>query len=211
LDYVEERNAMIRDCTLFSYGFVQANPGSIEISVAELESTESSGQGGTMNATALYFILGDDARDRQYRVILYFNTAGLPDKAAVTAAALKIKRQAIMGTDPFTDHQNIQVDIKKGAFSNITALQLGDFKVAASRANVAAFKNIPLAGNWYRASLMASAFPYINLAGVTQFRLRFKLDDNDDMSADYLRFFGGNYTANPTYRPVLIISYYIFP
>ena len=47
----------------------------------------------------------------------------------------------------------------------------------------------------------------INKVGVTQFRLRFTLDDNDDMGNDYIKFFSGNSTdAN---RPALIITYYL--
>jgi hypothetical protein len=30
-------------------------------------------------------------------------------------------------------------------------------------------------------------------AGLTQFRLRHETDDNDDLSADYLSFFSGDY------------------
>ena len=37
------------------------------------------------------------------------------------------------------------------------------------------------------------SFQFINKTGVTQFRLRFTLDDNDDMSADYMTFRSGNY------------------
>ena len=39
-----------------------------------LESTEDSNLGGSKNSTASTFILGDDARDRQFRTILHFPT-----------------------------------------------------------------------------------------------------------------------------------------
>jgi hypothetical protein len=32
----------------------------------------------------------------------------------------------------------------------------------------------------------------INKTGTTQFRLRFQKDDNDDLAADYLKFYSGN-------------------
>ncbi|MCQ3939414.1 MAG: hypothetical protein DPW18_20575, partial [Chloroflexi bacterium] len=40
-----------------------------------LESSETSGAGGTMNSSAATFNLGDDAANRQYRTILHFDTS----------------------------------------------------------------------------------------------------------------------------------------
>ena len=54
-----------------------------------LELSETSMMGGTMNAAATTFILGDDAGNRQYRAILSFNTASLPDAAVIQSAVLK--------------------------------------------------------------------------------------------------------------------------
>jgi hypothetical protein len=52
---------------------------------------------------------------------------------------------------------------------------------------------------------------YINTlasrGGVTQIRLRFKLDDNNNTIANYLSLYSGN--ASSSYRPQLIIEYYI--
>src|SRR6185295_1516944 len=48
-----------------------------------LESTETSGVGGTMNSSATTFNLGDDLVDRQYRAILHFDTSSLPDTAVI--------------------------------------------------------------------------------------------------------------------------------
>ncbi|MGC8855185.1 MAG: hypothetical protein ACP5QU_00115 [Anaerolineae bacterium] len=58
-----------------------------------------------------------------------------------------------------------------------------------------------------RHNLNPTAFSFLNKTGLTQFRLRFTKDDNDDRSADYLKFFSGN--AALAYRPVLIIEYYV--
>lgn len=46
-----------------------------------LESKETSNQGGTKNSTAVTFRFGDNAQDRQYRAVLQFPTASLPDNA----------------------------------------------------------------------------------------------------------------------------------
>jgi thermitase len=170
------------------------------------ESSESSNLGGSMNAPAATFYVGDAAGDRQYRAILSFNTFGLPDNAVITGVSFKIMQQGVVGTNPFSTHGNILMDIIKGAFSGSNALQLTDFQAAASANSVASITNTPSAG-WYSKVLTVATYPYINKVGVTQFRLRFTKDDNDDLAADYLAFYSGDGIADN--RPQLIIQYYI--
>jgi hypothetical protein len=158
-----------------------------------------------MNSTADTFRLGDDAADRQYRAILSFNTSALPDNAVITGARIRIRRQGLTGTDPFTTHGWLRADIRKGAFSNNPALQLSDFNASANRGAVAAFGRTPVNG-WYTASIGSGALAYINKAGITQFGLRFSLDDNDDGSADFVSFYSGDAATN---KPVLVITYYV--
>ncbi len=52
------------------------------------------------------------------------------------------------------------------------------------------------------------SFPLVNLTGHTQFRLRFKQDDNDDLGTDYLSFFTGD-AATPTDWPELVVTYFL--
>jgi hypothetical protein len=127
-----------------------------------LETSETSNKGGLINATAATFLLGDNANNRQYRGILHFNTGILPDNAVITRVVLKIKKQGVVGKDPFTTHMKIAVDIRKGAFSNAPALQPTDFQAAASKPNVGAFVNHPRAGGWYLAGLNSAAYPFVN-------------------------------------------------
>jgi uncharacterized repeat protein (TIGR01451 family) len=172
-----------------------------------LETSENSNQGGALQAGAATFVLGDDAGNRQYRSILHFNTSSLPDNAVITRVVLKIKKHSLTGTDPFTTHLKIAVDIRKGAFSNLGALQATDFQAAASKPGVGSFANNPRPGGWYVSPLKSIAYPYINRTGITQLRLRFQTDDDNDAVADFLRFYSGNSTvAN---RPVLVIEYYV--
>ena len=170
-----------------------------------LESAETSNVGGTMNATQTTFNVGDAASDRQYRSIISFNTASLPDNAVITSVTFKVLRQGVTGTNPFTTHGRLMMDIVKGAFGGSRALQLADFQAAASRSGIL-IPNTPAAG-WYSRNLPAGVWTYINKVGVTQFRLRFALDDNDDLAADFIRFYSGN--APLANRPRLIIQYYI--
>jgi hypothetical protein len=177
-----------------------------------LESSEDSNLGGSKNSNAGNFKLGDDAQDRQFRSVLHFPTYYLPDNAVVTQAILMIKKQDVVGTDPFTTHQNISVDIRKGYFGNFNlfsfgSLQATDYQAVADMYMVGAIQNDPVSG-WYWATLDSRAFPYINLTDVTQLRLGFQLDDNDDLGDDYVRFYSGDYEAQRD-RPHLLIDYYV--
>jgi photosystem II stability/assembly factor-like uncharacterized protein len=170
-----------------------------------LETSESSNQGGIVNPTPATFVLGDNARNRQYRSILHFDTSPLPDNAVITGVTLKIKRQSVIGTDPFTTHGKIAVDIRKGAFSNSGELQSTDLQAAASQPRVGLISNNPQSDGWSVAAL-EPAYPSVSLTGITQLRLRFQKDDDNDSVADFIRFHSGNATTAAN-QPVLVIEY----
>ncbi len=172
-----------------------------------VESSEDTNLGGSLNSTADTFYLGDNAQDRQFRAFLHFPTYTLQDNVVIVRATLKLKRQSVFGTDPFTTHGNVLVDIRYGPFSGANDLQVIDFQAPASRNTVGAFFNTP-SGDWYSATLDPAAFPSISLIGVTQFRLAFQLDDNDDLGADTIPFYSGDY-GDLAYRPQLQILYYV--
>ncbi|MBV6452474.1 MAG: hypothetical protein MHPDNHAH_03231 [Anaerolineales bacterium] len=177
-----------------------------------LESSEGSDQGGSRNSNSAILRLGDDAQNRQYRVILHFPTYYLPDNAVITEATLMLKNQGAIGTNPFTTHGNISIDVRYGVFGSfgpwgIEALQNSDFQNPASLNSVGFISNSPASG-WYWSTLNSSANPYINLTGVTQFRLGFQLDDNNNLVDDFLTFFSGDYESIHE-RPRLVIKYYI--
>ena len=171
-----------------------------------LESSETSGVGGTLNASAGTFALGDDAANRQYRAILHFNTASLPDTAVIVKATLQIKKQGLVGTNPFTTLGGLLVDIRNPFFGTTAGLQTGDFQAAGTSA-VATFGTVPDL-SWYSAVLNGVGRARINRIGTTQFRLRFALDDNNDHIADFIKFFSGNAAASAN-RPVLQVEYYV--
>lgn len=173
-----------------------------------LESGENSNVGGSVSAGGATLIIGDNAYKKQYRVILHFNTANLPDNAVITKLMLKVKKQGGTGTNPFTVLGSLQVDIAAPYFGSGVSLLASDFQAAANVSNAGSFNPSPLTGNWFSASLNSSTFPYLNLTGTTQFRLAFSLDDNNDAIANTLKFFSGNYSG-ASYRPELIVTYYL--
>lgn len=169
-----------------------------------LEAGENMSAGGSFDRNGTTFIVGDDPRDRQYRSVLSFDTSSLPDNAAILSVQLKIRRQGVVGTDPFRTHGLLLADIRNGPFSNHVALQTADFSAAASPGSTRV-SFTPLTSSWYSAPFSDANLLLINKAGVTQFRLFFDKDDNDDRGSDYMKFFTGNsIDAN---KPELIVTY----
>jgi hypothetical protein len=174
-----------------------------------LESSETSTIGGTMNSIATTFRLGDDAARRQYRGLLSFDTgASLPDNAVITKVTLRVKMQSIAGIgNPVVIFRGFMVDIKRGSFGT-PALQTADFQTAANKTYGPLVPALSI--GWYSIDL-TSGKAYINkldtLSGLTQIRLRFQLDDNNNSIANYLNLYSGN--AGAASRPQLVIQYYV--
>lgn len=170
-----------------------------------LESSENSNVGGSINHDNNTFWLGDDAQDRQYRAIVSFNTNSLPDNATVLSATLRIKSIALVGTNPFSIPWDLWVQIKEGAYNDNAALEMDDFSAAPSTPGSLSgvFNSTPSSG-WYSAEIYSSALQYVNQIGTTQFRLRFATDDNDNTTADYLKFLARDFGSD---WPELIITY----
>ncbi len=171
-----------------------------------LEESEFKQEGGTLDDRAGVLLLGDDDLDRQYRAVLSFDTSSLPGKAVITKVRLKVKLQGINGTNPLETHGALLVDIAKVPFGGVRALEIEDFQAPASKSSIGRMPLAPVNG-WYTRIWTDGIFSYINKNGLTQFRLRFQQDDNDDKSADSLKFYSGN--AVRAVRPVLIIEYFV--
>ncbi len=173
-----------------------------------LESGEFTNAGGTKNSIGTRLIVGDDAKNRQYRSILEFATGQLPDNAMIYSIAIKVKKGLLTAADLFTQLSGLTVDIKKPSFG-LPELELTDFQAPAGTtgaASVGAFGPIPDGNGWYIANLsVVRAAPFLNKWAPTQFRLRFNKDDNNNLRADYLSVYSGNAAAGN--RPVLIVIY----
>ncbi|MBI4058150.1 hypothetical protein HY408_00115, partial [Candidatus Gottesmanbacteria bacterium] len=134
-----------------------------------------------------------------------FDTSSLPDTATITSVKVKMRRNGLTGTDPFTTHGNLAMDIIKGTFGG-AALESGDFQTPANASDVATFTHPTANGQWAEATVPSWAFSIVNLTGKTQVRAYFTLDDNDDVSDDYISFASGNHSTT-SYRPVLEVVY----
>ncbi len=173
-----------------------------------LESGENTDMGGTMDTAATSLRLGDDVVNKQFRSILSFCTNSLPDDAIITRITLKVRRYNITGGgDPVTKFQGFMVAVKKGIFGTTQALELADFQAGADK-TYGPFTPT-LTSGWYTINL-TGARSYINKLysnhGLTQIRLSFKLDDNNNNIANYLSLYSGN--APAASQPQLIVEYY---
>ncbi len=174
-----------------------------------LESSETSNTGGTFNNSAVTIMLGDSAAKAQYRGILSFNTGVIPDTATITGVTLKVKQQSIVGTNPITALQGFIADIKNGYFGTVATLETGDFNSPPSGAygpfspaSVSGVYSINLTNGRNFVNKLATN------GSLTQIRLRFKLDDNNDAAANVLFLHSGNAVAAAN-RPQLVITYIV--
>lgn len=168
-----------------------------------LESTATSGVGGT--ATAGKIRVGDDNAKKQYVAILSFDTSSIPAGAVITSATLRIMRDVVAGTDPFTTHGACSVAVCTGGFNGSAALEAADFQAAATAAGVATMSDPTTNGALSTGALSAAGLAAINRTGVTQFRLSFASGDDGDAVADYLQCNASNDAVAK--RPTLIVTY----
>ena len=167
-----------------------------------LESNENSGRGGPIGNNG-HLLLGDDTRNRQYRSLLSFNTASLPDTAHILKVTLLLNQASLSGTNPYGTHAPLTADIRSKFFGTASMLQPEDFQAIASFNSIGNFTTS--GAGLYQLTLKPASLSAINNTGLTQFRLRFSLDDDNDFKTDLLRFYSGD--ASFALRPLLTIEY----
>ncbi|HEX5759685.1 MAG TPA: DNRLRE domain-containing protein [Thermoanaerobaculia bacterium] len=174
-----------------------------------LESGENTNVGGSNKSNdsgTSALRAGDNQQDRQYRSILSFDTAPIPDGAAMQAATLRVRRGSLTGTNPFTTHGSLTADVRTGGFNGNAALENADFQAAATATAVCTLSNAPANGDWSECTLNAAGLAAVNKAGKTQVRIRFTSDDNDDNGNDYLGWYSGD-NGTAANRPQLVVTY----
>ena len=168
-----------------------------------LESGENTGVGGTMDSSGS-LIVGDDDANRQYRSVVSFDTSSLPDTAIIVSGLFKLRKEAVIGTDPFTTHGAFRVALCKEFFGATNQLALDDFNWNKTQCRSEYYINDGVSivqGNIEPPGI-------VNRFGLTQFRLRFFSDDNHDASADYISFYSGD-ASTTSYQPALVVEYYV--
>jgi len=170
------------------------------------ETNETSGIGLRTDTTTNYLRVGDDNSNRQYRAFISFNSSSLPDTSVIHTAILYLRvTWGIAGSQGIPDQlAPFIIDIRKPFFGTSNQLLPQDFESASSMDSIIDHGSfLSIESIWIK----NSAFPFINLTGLTQFRLRYERDDNDNFSADYMVFESGS--SLKKYRPQLFIYYYV--
>lgn len=174
------------------------------------ESSQTSGVGGGFNATSATsqaMIIGDTNSNRQNKTIVSFDTSVLPTGATIVAVTLKLRRSALVGTNPFLSLGNCGVDLAvTPGFGGSTALAAADFQAAADVALVATMSNPANNLDWSVGSLNQAGIDAISRTGETQLRVAFAIGDNNNASNDYVASYSGE-NATAANRPVLEITY----
>jgi Bacterial Ig domain len=173
------------------------------------ESGENGNVGGGGNSTensTIALRVGDTNADEQYKNIVSFNTASIPDGATILSASLRLVRGAVSGTNPYTTHGPCVADIVTGGFGGSTAFAFSDWQAAATATGVVTLSNPTVNGAASTGGLNAAGLSAINKTGTTQLRVYCTLGDNDDLAFDYIGFYPGE-TATAANRPQLTVTY----
>ena len=164
------------------------------------ETLAGSGVGARVDSVAATVRVGVDARGREYRAILSFDTSALPNRSVVTGLALRLRQQGSRG-NPVSELGGFSADVAKGGFGT-PSLSRHDFDARATRtiSQVAAASD----GDVLVLDLV-SARRAVSPTGLTQVRLRFAEPQPGYDLPHLLELASGD--AARSLRPVLIIQY----
>ena len=175
-----------------------------------LESAPDSDEGGSFMTVSdnTGLRMGDEALNEQYRSIVSFSTAKLPNDAVIVGAYIRMRFQSTVGAlDPFNIFGDLIADMKSGYYGRSANLEDVDFQATATRNSVGAF-NPYGADGWYILNLPQDSLSLFNLTSDrTQFRLRFTIQDNGNSLANYAMFYGGRSAL--TNNPKITFWYYV--
>ncbi|HEX4952069.1 MAG TPA: trypsin-like peptidase domain-containing protein [Thermoanaerobaculia bacterium] len=173
------------------------------------ESSETSNVGGTVHATATggaAIRIGDNDANEQIKGFLSFRTETLPDNANITAATVRVLRGGSLGNNPFLTHGPCRVDVVAGNFNANFNLEAADFQAPATAVNAGTLSNAAVDGQWSEANLTAAGRSAINRVGRTQVRLYCVLDDDNDLTYDYVGYWSAD-SGNQANMPQLVVTY----
>lgn len=174
---------------------------------------------GPVNTKASTFDVGDGSDNWGRRGVLSFDTSGVPANATITAAYLRLTRSTAAGNT--TPLGRLILDMGPngappargggGAYIGPNALlePIDYLLEAALNLDVAPSFPVPAANNYTSFAYVDSAFyDAIDRTGLTQFRVRFENESDDDNQNDFISFHSGDSTSSVV-RPELVIEYYV--
>ena len=163
-----------------------------------------------MNSTSTTMGVGDDASNREYRIMSRFNSTAdpVPVDAVIAEINYRITPSGITGTNPLNTHGTLMTELNAPNFGTSSALELIDFEAALDQ-KVCNFDKVLLVDNAYRCVFFNAAISLFPKSGVFDLRSRFANSDTNN-TADLLNIYTGNYAFKYA-RPQLFVSYYFLP
>lgn len=179
-----------------------------------LESTGGSETGGLTEVGFGYTRIGDEGDNGRYRTVLSFDTSVLPANAQLVSAQLGITRVGQIGKNPWTYDQHLSeadicvIDMATPYFGSSLALEAQDWQAPATVVDAGHYI-VPYEHFMTVYDLISDeAVNQIDKSGTTQFRIRLEPGTNNDSTADYFFFGGGNH-PDASARSTLRVKYYL--
>ncbi len=173
-----------------------------------VEGHETYGVGGSLNSTAGSFQVGDTASKQQMIGVLSFDLSAIPTNATIQSATLRLYRTSGIGTPSSLGALTASLRIPQTPFFGpTTGLELSDFESFAHIPNVVTFAPLPLNNQYIEVPLTAGGRAFMNKGGITQFKIHFALDDNNNLLSDQITFASGDFGTGQPARPRLLITY----
>jgi len=178
------------------------------------ESHEDSDVGHYAPTNGRILYVGDDAGDKQVMAVLSFDTSSLGAAAHILSARLELVYQGKSGNpvNPGApEHMgDLVVDMRcandpPSYYGSVPATEAQDFQAYSHITNATIAPVGPAGGGLYAADLTPEAAAQINKNGLTQMKLRFTRDDNDNQVKDQLHFYSGDNVLS--LKPRLVIEY----
>ena len=180
-------------------GFVSQAPFDGQV----MEQAAGTNIGGPV-ANNNYIFVGDYPSNQRLHGLLSFDTSALPDTGTFLAAKLRVEQLSAPTGNPFGTAGKLVADLAKPYFGSGVGLESVDYQAPATLSQAGIFNPVPSNG-WYTTQLGPTARSDINRIGITQFRLRFTVE-NLNNTADYIIFLSGDVPTAPD-RPMLFVYY----
>ncbi len=165
----------------------------------------------SIDSTGGALCLGDrKASGFAYAFIVSFYTSPLPDDCTIVSAKLEVTQggEPIGEQDPFSWGGLCYIDLDVPSFGS-AVLAATDWNATPTTSHAASFSG-PDPGpdnKMLSSSLTPAALSSIITGQGGRAQLRVRFTNILIMDENYLRFYSGEYTAEPDYRPKLIVQY----
>ena len=131
----------------------------------------NAGGGAVQVGTLSGYALGTGSDGKNNRSVLSFDTSAIPDNAVIERVWLAVTRSSGAGS-PWSGGNTLVIDAKAGCFGAVCDIGTDDYAATASATGVSSIAQFS-SGSATSADFDAGGRAAVNVAGVTELRLRF--------------------------------------